>query len=1285
MTRHLRVKSLMLFTILLFLSAFSLEAYAGTTTMYVKGASYEIDDALSFSTSNIKTKDTLIYGRQSLGKLSITGDICENGKYNDVNAYSVNDVISFSYSYDGSMNKREDEEWQICSSDEKEVNGIALSKKIQDGVIIVQKSSDGKNWESATEEIYDAFGKANTDKEKDKIYTTTTSEIMSGTYYRIVVAYRMERQTIPGGFMKKATYDYRNFVEEYTFFVCTDKNYVRIRDVNTKESISNGSKISNGFYIDKSGSADSVTVKLNNGVAKVANQYESFTEPGEYYVEITTKLNKKYYYKVTVEAGYSYYSFNPIVFESEKNKGFEETTRIQGNTSAGISSLTSLKIAQNAGYNTTKSTYNGFDAYGINGDSVALMLHFNYSEELQGNGWLVEYDKYGAKDKELVCGCKTGEVGKGAVIIQTSTTGKDGSWIDENRGKYAEGLYNTDFSGGFSLDAKEDILLYTPAGVDKGLYIRVIYVYQVHNASEKKYVDCKEKYEFYLCSSELGAVQFHNLSLSKDSFEKTYGDADANQLALLKNAESLASNTGTTTGFSIDTSKNPTVDVKVDKNGTPVSMPSNKTFSETGRYDIHLTSKVGTKQDVTIYVDKLSDEDAKKLYFGDGFIQGKRIYAEEDYPTYEGGESSYNLEAVSDIYLPISGVITNNSTGKDIQIESSRNARKQVLTTPGNYTAVFRTGFDGSGSIGDVREFTFNFTIIPQGTAPGPRNNQELLETYSHTNISDSYPIYYGVKYQSASSLPITVAFKDKASAIDFAYNYEKGYPIEKLSDGSYKYNGSFLGVEDSIVLDDEDIGDDIPKILYKFVEDAVHMYYFDLSDDSTYITLKDSDIEKVDTPRQYSLNRSAVIFNPGEKALLTDLDSLPIISRKPYAYINPGKNGVLEPGYNDFEFIRDTYGCDSDSVVIKDCNGKEYSIKYGGDKTKSNGVGKQLQEYGCATGKVTITETTAWGDSVSYEAVFINEGDNTTKVNLTYYANGSEQKKSFTSTDDGAKISVDAFSIESVSDDLDPYALIIVSKDGQRIDMYAADQFTKGAWSEAGEYNIRVVNRLGFGYSFNIVVSDTKYSIVSFEGDGTENVKDIITEFGAEKVELPKIEMRGYKLIGFEDENKNIYNETIDKIKFKGTLNLRPVWEAASINVIVKDLDGREISKDTVEYGAIFELPTITVDDSKEFIGWMCDGQIYKKTVEIKSEKDMIFTPAVKDIETGDIETGDGETATSEKSKAPKVIIWILIIGLLSGGGYLFMRKRKEMLNKTSDKENGEDTCEEDVESKTE
>ena len=202
--------------------------------------------------------------------------------------------------------------------------------------------------------------------------------------------------------------------------------------------------------------------------------------------------------------------------------------------------------------------------------------------------------------------------------------------------------------------------------------------------------------------------------------------------------------------------------------------------------------------------------------------------------------------------------------------------------------------------------FTFNFKIIAKGTAPGPKNNQKLLEEYSHSNISDSYPLYYGVKYQSASGLPITVAFKDRKSAIDYAYSYEKGR-VEELSDGTYKYNGSFLGVENSIKFD-ENIGKESPKVLYAFAEKAVHLYYFDLSDDSTYMTLRQSDIDKKSNLREYALNRSVVIYNDGEKELLTDLDTLPIISRKPYAYINPGDKGVVDMGYNDFEFIRDKY-----------------------------------------------------------------------------------------------------------------------------------------------------------------------------------------------------------------------------------------------------------------------------------------------------------------------------------------------------------------------------------------
>lgn len=1251
--------------LIMFCFFFAINVFASETSMNVFGTSYELADESTFNTNGKTNSSMLCYGKKSLGRMVVVGDIGTQGDYNGTTAYSVNDSICFKYTYNGDFNKKEKTDWQITSSDEKAVNGNELQKKVQDGVIIIQKSIDGKSWEDATEPIYDVFGKANTDKEKDIIYSVSKDEIMHGTYFRVIVAYRMERQTTAGGFMKAAEYERKSFLEEYRFYVCTDKNYVAIRDVNSKEMINNGATILNGFYVDKCGSDDKVTVKLKNGAIKTAGQYDSFVDPGDYYVEITTKLNKKYYYKVKVSAGYSYISLNPTVYEAEKNKGFDNGLKISGVGSSGITSLTNLKIAQSADYTTTKSTINGIDSYGVNGDSATILLHLNYSDNLTGNGWNITDDEYGKKEKELVHGIQTGQVGKGAIIIQTSTTGKDDSWVNVDKGRYASGLYTTNF--GAYYDAKEDIVLYNPAGVEKGIYIRILYVYQLNNASEKKTIDCTEEYKFYLCSSELGAVQYHNLSLAKDSFEKLYGDADANQIALLKNAESLISNTGTSTGFRIDKSKNPTVTYTVDKDGKSISVPVDCTFKETGKYDIHLTSKVGTKQDVTIYVDTSSDDEALKNYFGDGFIQGKRIYDEGDYPVYEGGFTSYNLAKVSDNYLPISGCITNVSTGEEIQLEPSRNARKQIITTPGNYTAVFRTGTDSSLTIGDVRVFTFNFKIIAKGTAPGPKNNQKLLEEYSHSNISDSYPLYYGVKYQSASGLPITVAFKDRKSAIDYAYSYEKGR-VEELSDGTYKYNGSFLGVENSIKFD-ENIGKESPKVLYAFAEKAVHLYYFDLSDDSTYMTLRQSDIDKKSNLREYALNRSVVIYNDGEKELLTDLDTLPIISRKPYAYINPGDKGVVDMGYNDFEFIRDKYGCDSNSVVITDCNGASFDIEYGGEGTKDKGVGKQLQDKGCATGVVTITETTVGGDVAIYEAVFIRDDENTSEINLKYYTERTEKSAVLSIYDANTTIEADAFSIESISDVLDPYALVIISKDGEVVSMYAADQFTKGAWSEEGKYCIRVINRLGYGFTINVVVSESDYSVITFDGDGTENTKDIITTIGSENVELPQLTRTGYSLACYKDVDGNIYTEKIDKITFKGNLTLTAQWEAQNVKVTVKDTLGNVIVDDSVDVGTIYSLPKIDVEPGKELVGWMCNGEICSEYIEITNANDVIIEPVIKDIETGDV-----ENVTNEKKKNP--IGWILmLVGICGFGGYAAMYiKKKSVKSVPEDKKVSED-----------
>lgn len=1230
--------------VLIFIGLWGITANALNTRMYLSGTKFEAID--SFDVTSYNRQERFVYGKNSLGTIFLEGDIVENKEYNGVQAYGVNDCVQLRYSYDGSLNNLIASVWQLSSSDKKSVCGINLSKNVGEGTIIVQTSKDGRDWKNVCEKK-DCFGKANNVKDQDLFYTTSVDEIMQGTYYRILVAYQMKRQTKEAALFQNAEYEYRNCIEEYVYFICTNQNYVVLRDLSNKSVLASDSSVYRGFYIDKCGSEDEVIVRNGKGGVSVASQNDSYLSAGEYKVEITTKLGKKYVYNVNVREGYSYITILPQVFESDKNTGFGEDKKIQNTTTAGIKSLTSLKIAQDYGFTTTQSTVNGFDAYGVNGSSACLMLHLNYSESLLDNGWYVEYDSYGKKEKEKVCNVQTGEIGKGAVIVQYSLSGTENTWLDLNKSKYSNGLYTTNF--GEYYKSNEDIVLYTPEGIQRGLYFRVIYVYQIYNKTEKQYVDCKEKYEFYLCSSELGAVQFHNLSLEKDSFEKTYGDVDSNTIALLKNAETLISNTGTTTGFSIDTTKNPTVKYIVEKDGEIISEPQNGKYTETGRYDILLSSAVGTNQKVTIYVDRMNDTQSIYKYFGKSFIQGKRIYAEDNYPIYEGGSTTYNLEAITDSYLPIYGTISNISTGEQIKIITSRDKRTGILTTPGEYEAIFKTGFNDNSTIGDVKSFTFKFKIIPQGTAPGPRNNKNLLEEYAHTNVSDSYPIYYGVKYPSASSNPITIAFKDRKSAVDYVYNYEYN-AVELLSDGTYRYNGS----EDSIKFDDN-VGIDLPKVIYEFAERAVRPYYFDISDDSTYITLMESDIKATDNLRRYELNRSIVIYGENEKEKLTDLDALPIISRKPYSYITPGKDGVVQSGYNDFEFIHDKYGCDSENVVITDCNGDQYEIEYGGG-AKNKGVGKQLQDKGCATGVVTITETTAWGDVANYQAIFIRENDNTSMVNLAYYQDGQEKKISMNISSCEEELVVDAFSVERIVDEIDPYSLVIISKDGKILQMYAADQFTKGAWSEEGKYSIKVVNRLGYGYVINIVVNDSDYSVLSFQGEGTENIKDIISSFGMEDVALPKLEKEGYKFIGYKDNNGKLYTDCIDKVTTKGTIELTTEWEVATVRVVLLNTDNSVYTSYVAYYGSELFLPTLAVSKKSEFCGWMYEDTLYTNIINISSFDTMTLIPVIKNKKTGVIEMGGKKVEEKNDIKRlskPVVIMFII-------GGMIVIRKFK-------------------------
>ena len=1243
MGRFIR-RTLTMFLVLAYaVSMLALPAFAANSRNYLHPTIYELPDGSDYSYSGSSAVQTFSYGKRSMGNLYVFGDLTNESTFNGWTAYSTTGDVSFGISYDGSYQTKDKDAWNLESDDGKVVNGISVPKKVKSGVIIVQKSPDKITWENACDPINDFF--SDNKSGKDGFYTASETEVMNGIYYRIIIAYTMTHRIDSKSvmyFFSDDEYEQKECVEVYEFYVSSNNNYVTVHDLATGDAIGNNSTTATGFYIKKSGSTDTVVVK-NGQTSVTAKNYDFFSKPGKYTVEITTSLGKKYYYTITVSDGQALAELHPSVYESKKNSGFTTDNLVSAGV-YGRSSFTTLSLARSSDAEISTSTRGGFDAYGITGKSAAIYLKLRLPGDDMGNGWSLEYDKWGKKEKEQINGIMTGEIGKGAIVVQTS---KDGiNWTDVEKGRYANGLYSTDF--GSYYEANQNVLVYTPAGTDvlNGIYIRVYFAYQVYNKSEKEYKDYVEEYQFYLCSNELGAVTFHNLSVT-EQLEEVLGDADDTTVALYKSAETMLSGACTTTGFSIDTSKNPTVTYTVKKNGTTVAIPSNHTFSATGKYDISITSAVGDKRDVTIYVDRNNDEETLALYFGNSFLSGKRIFAEGEYPVYEGGEVNYNISAVPDSFLPISGTITNQSTGSTITIDGTREAKSGVITEAGSYVAEFTTnpGFSGDKSSGDTRVIVFRFSVIPNGTAPGPKVNQNSLSDYSHSSMIDAYPLYYGLTYQSASKGYITLAFATKEAAINFAYEYEKGM-VEKQADGSYRYNGAFFVAQKERY----DSAWDLTDAVNYFAEQAVQPLYFDASDPFLTLTLAPDVLEKYSNLRTLELQHSVVIFAEGQKEQLTAIDALPIINDKPYSYLNITTGSTIK-GTSDFRFVTDRFGgIDSAAVVITDCNGTEYDMSY------SRSVGQQLKAKGCPSGIVTITETTKFGDTATYQAIYIAPDDNQTTVTLTCYDGSNTREVIVTkdSTDQG--IVADSFAIKDIVDSLDPYALVIV-KNRNRTYPYVVGTTVNEIWSDAGEYTITCVNRLGYGYSFTITVSESDNVAISFKGEGTEEIPAILSFNGAKNVALPTITRYGYQLVGFMDSHEQLYTDAIPTITSQGEIELTAVWKASTTSITLLDENGAQIQTMEADYGRTYDLPGYTPKNGGEFLGWSLNGSILEEMkLTVTTEDPISVTASVQGIEI------PIEPETESSSGVLPALIGIPVIGILGAGAYLFVKKNTKL-----------------------
>ena len=616
----------------------------------LEGTSFEMNDANGFIVSETSKSKQLCYGKRALGEVYLQGSIDEKSSFGDCTVYSTTSELSISYHYDGkTLQSDNKDEWNLFESDSKSLNGIDLQKKMKKGAAVIQCSIDGKDWDNVCIET-DVFGKNKTIL--NDLYKIDEYDIRFGLYYRVFVGYRVGKRTKAQKklkFITDDTYEYKEIVEQYDFYVTYSQNAVILRDISSGKDISDKKETENGFIIDKGGTFFDVVVTKNNESPFEADDLISITQPGNYKIDITSETNKTYNYSIRVTKGLELTTLSPKVYDGGKKGKYDETNLVDDKTIYGKKSLTQIKIAQRHGKKIGKSKRGQFDSLGITGETVGVYLRL---ETPYDTDWHISSDEWGKKDKQTINGTYVGQIDTGALLIQKSSDGVN--WVNVDAGAYADGLYTTDYYW-YYFD-KGDVLIYQPNGKEllKGLYLKVSYAYKIEDyvtGNESRFL---EVYDLFLCSNELEAVTIHNLSVKKNLKEYLGDDKEINY-EVYQQAETLESGSCTVTGFSIDTSLNPTVKYNVTKDNEEIALPQKNEFTQDGKYEITLKTAVGDEKKLIVYVDTQDAAGAFQTYFADGFITentGKRVYSEGKYPTYEGGKTKWKIPKKPDNYLP---------------------------------------------------------------------------------------------------------------------------------------------------------------------------------------------------------------------------------------------------------------------------------------------------------------------------------------------------------------------------------------------------------------------------------------------------------------------------------------------------------------------------------------------------------------------------------------------------------------------------------------------------------
>lgn len=200
------------------LQPLTMRVYAKETSIDVKGTIYEFAANAHYEFSSAAASSG-----NSFGTFTISGDLKSISNKNGLPAYSVSsESVNFYYSYNQSKLNVPDTEWHLIDDKTKRVDAVSLDQNILSGAIIVQSSKDGVNWITDVTTI-DVF--TGNDDLSDSFYTTKGIQLENGCYYRVIVAYELQRKVGEGKilFVTTEEKEERKVAEVYEFYAVSSE------------------------------------------------------------------------------------------------------------------------------------------------------------------------------------------------------------------------------------------------------------------------------------------------------------------------------------------------------------------------------------------------------------------------------------------------------------------------------------------------------------------------------------------------------------------------------------------------------------------------------------------------------------------------------------------------------------------------------------------------------------------------------------------------------------------------------------------------------------------------------------------------------------------------------------------------------------------------------------------------------------------------------------------------------------------------------------------------------